>query len=101
MENNNIPDYYAFLTWYDLDTPYGLYGFIQEMLMDGINLEMYPDVNVYYDILYNNALRDVPNMVTVDYIVKKLKNLLIKYGFAHTTSKMHNKLYYYWFEKGV
>lgn len=100
MKNNSIPDYYAFLTWYDLNTPYGLYWFVQEMIMDGIDLQKYPDVNVYYEILCKNALNDEPNMITVDYVVPKLKRLLIKYGFAHTTSKVHYSLYYYWFEKG-
>lgn len=94
-----IPEYYKFLTWYDLDTPLGVYGFIQEMIENGIKLEDYIEIKVYYDLLYDNAFRDSPNMKSVDYIIKKLKLSLIRYGFAHTTSKVKNKLYYYWYEK--
>ena len=97
---DKIPDYYAFLTWYDLDTPYGIYNFVQEMIMNGIDLKKYPDVNVYYKILCDNIFRDEPNIITVDYIVKKMKNVLIRYGFAHTTSKVHYKWYYYWYDSG-
>lgn len=97
---NTIPDYYAYLTWYDLDTPFGIYNFIQEMILDGIDLEKYPDLNIYYEILYANIFKDDPNIVTVDYVVKKMKSYLIRYGFAHTTKKVDYKLYYYWFEKG-
>ena len=95
-----IPDYFQYLTWYDLDTPLGIYGFIQEMISDNIDLEMYPEIKVYYQIMYDNAFRDNPNMITVDYIIKKLKNCLIRYGFAHTSTRVKNKLYYYWFMKG-
>lgn len=94
-----VPEYYKYIKWYDLDTPLDLYGFIQEMINDGINLETYPEIKVYYEILYNNALRDKPNMITVDYVIDKLKKALIRYGFAHTTSLLDKQLYYYWYEK--
>lgn len=95
-----VPEYFQYLTWYDLDTPLGLYSFIQEMINDNINLEDYPDIKIYYEIIYNNAFSDNPNIITVNYIIKKLKNTLIRYGFAHTSSRLDNKLYYYWFERG-
>ena len=99
MTSGKIPDYYAFLTWYDLDTPYGIYNFIQEMLLDGIDLNKYLDLSVYYEILCDNIFRNEPNMTTVDYVVKKIKPLLIRYGFAHTTAKVRYKYYYYWYER--
>lgn len=97
MTSSKIPDYYAFLTWYDLDTPYGIYNFVQEMIMDKIDLNKYPDINIYYKILCENIEYDEPNIITVDYVVKQMKKLLIQYGFAHTTSKVHHKWYYYWY----
>lgn len=95
-----VPDYYQFINWYDLDTPVGIYDFIQEMLMDGIDLNDYPEIEIYYDILCDNAMRDEPNIMTTEYIVKKLKNALKRYGFAHTRKQVKYKLYYYWNERG-
>lgn len=95
-----VPDYYQFITWYDLDTPVGVYEFIQEMLMDGINLSDFPDIEVYYNILCDNATRDEPNIMTTEYVVKKLKNALKRYGFAHTRKQVKHRLYYYWNERG-
>lgn len=92
-----VPDYYQYLTWYDLDTIEGIYWFIQEMINDGIDLKGYPEIDVYYDILNKNIFRDEPNMMTVDYVILHLKRALIKYGFAHTTRKVKYKLYYYWY----
>lgn len=99
--SDKIPDYYAFLTWYDLDTPYGVYNFVQEMILDGIDLNKYPDVNVYYNVLCENVFKNEPNIITVDYVVKQLKKLLVNYGFAHTTSKVHYKWYYYWNSRDI
>lgn len=98
--DGQVPEYYQYLTWYDLDTPLGLYHFIEEMKSDGVDLNDYLEIKVYYDILFKNALKDDPNMVTTDYVVWKLKRALIRYGFAHTTKKLKNKIYYYWNEKG-
>lgn len=98
---NKIPQYYEYLNWYDLDSPMGLYGFIQEMKDNGIDLEDYPDIKIYYDIIYDNAFRDEPNMISVDYVVGKLKRTLIRYGFAHTNRRVEYKLYYYWFDTEV
>lgn len=95
-----VPQYYEFLNWYDLDSPIGLYGFIQEMQDNGIDLDDYPDIKVYYDIIYNNAFRDTPNIIAVEYVAYKLKRALIRYGFAHTTKKVEYRLYYFWFESG-
>lgn len=94
-----VPEYYQYLNWYDLDSPLGLYGFIQEMLNDNLDLNKFPEIKVYYDIMCDNAFRDEPNMITVDYITKKLKNVLIRYNMAHTTSRVDYKLYYYWYER--
>lgn len=97
-----IPDYYEFLTMHDLNTPLGLYDFIQDMIMDNVNLDDYIEIKVYYEVLYNNAFRDDPNMISVDYVVKKLKNALIRYGFAHTVEKLKPYgLYYYWNSREV
>lgn len=95
-----IPEYYQYLKWYNLDTPLDLYYFIEEMKLDGIDLDKYLEIKVYYDVLFKNALKDEPNMTTINYVVWKLKNALIRYGFAHTTRKLKGKLYYYWNEKG-
>lgn len=94
-----IPEWFSYLTWYDLDTPIGLYNFIDEMKRDGIDLNKFPEITVYYDILYKNAFRDDPNIITVDYVVKKLKQCLIRYGFAHSSARIDNKFYYYWYDK--
>lgn len=96
-----VPEYFEFLNWYDLDSPLGLYGFIQEMISNGIDLEEYPDIKVYYDIIYNNAFRDEPNMISVEYVSMKLKRALIRYGFAHTSKKVEYKYHYYWYDKEV
>lgn len=98
--DNQVPEYYKYLKWYDLDTPLGLYDFVEEMKQDGIKLEDYLEIKVYYDILLKNAFRDEPNMTTTNYVVWKLKRALIRYGFAHTTRKVENRIYYYWNEKG-
>lgn len=96
--NYKIPEYFQYLNWYDLDTPTGIYSFIREMQDNGINIEDYPEIKVYYDVLYNNAFKDEPNIISVDYVVKKLKNALKRYGFAHTTTRFPNELYYFWYE---
>lgn len=98
--NGQVPEYYQYLMWYNLDTPLGLYDFIEEMKQDNVDLNDYPEIKVYYEVLFNNAFKDEPNMITVNYVVWKLKNALIRYGFAHTTRKVENKIYYYWNEKG-
>ena len=96
----SVPEYFEYLNWYDLYSPLGVYGFIQEMINDGIDLNDYPDIKVYYDIVYTNAFRDNPNIISVDYVIKKIRNCLIRYGFAHTSARLENKkLYYYWFDK--
>lgn len=95
-----VPDYYQFLNWHDLSNPIGIYEFIQEMLDDGIDLADYPEIEVYYNILCDNAERDEPNMITTEYVVKRLSNALERYGFAHTRRQLKNKLYYYWNERG-
>ena len=94
--DGQVPEYYQYLTWYDLDTPLGLYEFIEEMKLDNVDLDKYIEIKVYYEILLKNAFKDEPNMVTTDYVVWKLKNALIRYGFAHTTRKVKNRIYYYW-----
>lgn len=99
---NKVPEYFEYLNWYDLYTPLGVYGFIQEMIQDEIDLNNYPDIKIYYDILFENAFRDDPNIISVDYIVKKLRQCFIRYGFAHTSKKIEGKrFYYYWFDKEV
>lgn len=96
-----VPQYYEYLNWYDLDSPLGVHGFIQEMIDNGIDLDDFPDIKIYYDIMYNNAFRDEPNIVTVDYIVNKLRRALIRYGLAHTTKKVEYRLYYFWYDREV
>ena len=94
-----LPDYYEFLTWYDLSSVLGLYGFVQEMLADGLDLEDYPDIKIYYDILCNNALKDDADIITVEYVVRHAKNKLIRYGLAHSTRDMamtNKNLFFYW-----
>lgn len=98
-----IPDFYEYLNWYDLDTPVGIYNFMQEFLEDN-NIEDYPDIKVYYEMLCDSAFKEQPDMVVVDYVLNKLKNRLIKYGFAHTTRLVtrdlkNTNIYFYWKQK--
>lgn len=97
-----IPDFYEYLNWYDLNTPVGIYNFMQEFLEDN-NIEDYPDIKVYYEMLCESAFKEQPDMVVVDYVLNKLKNRLIKYGFAHTTRflavDLKKKAYFYWKQK--
>lgn len=95
-----VPDYFQYLNWYDLDTPTGLYWFMQELINDDIDLNEYPEIKTYYEILLKNVFLEEPNMISVEYVMRKLKNALVAYGFAHTTKKVEYKLYYYWFMKG-
>lgn len=97
--SKGIPEYYKYLSWYDLYSPLGLYGFIQEMTNNNISLDKFPEVKVYYEILCDNAFRDDPDMITVDYTVKKLRLALVRYGLAHTTSRVDYKLFYLWYEE--
>lgn len=96
-----VPQYFEYFNWYDLDNPLGIHDFIQEMKDNGVSIEDFPDIHIYYDIMYNNAFRDEPNMITVDYIVPKIKRALIRYGLAHTCKKVEYKLYYFWYDKEV
>ena len=95
-----VPDYFQYLNWYDLDTPTGLYWFMQELINDDIDLDEYPEIKTYYEILLKNVFLEEPNMISVEYVMRKLKKALVAYGFAHTTKKVEYKLYYYWFMKG-
>lgn len=96
---DKVPEYYLYLKWYDLYNPVGLYDFVQEMISNGIDLNLYEEIKTYYNIMCDNAFREEPNMTTVEYVVKKLRNALIRYGFAHTTRKLNGRLYYYWYER--
>ena len=94
-------DYRKYINIYDLSTPLGLYSFIEEMKSDNVNLDDYPEIKIYYDILCNKALKEDVDMITVDYVIKKLKNALIRYGLAHNNydiCKLYNNkdAYYYW-----
>lgn len=93
----NVPEYYKYFNWYDLRNAMGIYNFIQEMIDSGIDINDYPDIKVYYDILYSSAFKEEPNMITVDYVVKKMRNALIRYNLAHTTSLIKGELYYFWY----
>lgn len=100
MYDYKIPDYYKYLTWYELKTPLEVYNFIQEMINDGVKLEDYPDINTYYKMLLESAFKENADMVVVDYVVNKLRCALVNYGFANTTFTMdvntHKRLYFYW-----
>ena len=100
MYDYEVPEYYKYITWYDLNKPLDIYNFVQEMINDGVDLNNYPDIKAYYDVIYNNAFSNKPNIISVEYAVKRIKRLLVNYGFAHSTAKLKNKLYYYWFERG-
>lgn len=99
----DIPDYYRYINWYDLYSPVGIYNFMQEFISEN-NIEDYPDINAYYKILCENAFKDEPDMVVVDFIIPKFRYCLINYGFAHTTFTMqcnlkNKNLYFYWKQK--
>lgn len=102
MKNDDfiVPDFLDYMTFYSLDNALDIYNFIDEMQNDGVIIDNYPDMKIYYDILVNNALSEEPNMITVDYCVKKLRNLLKNYKLAHESRIMQDltgkELYYYW-----
>ena len=100
----DIPEFYKYLTWYELNTPMDIYNFMQEMKDDGVNISDYPDIETYYNILIEHALKkDDADMIVVEYVIHKLRNALIRYGFAHSTYLMKRKtnknLYFYWHER--
>ena len=35
-------------------------------------------------------------MITVDYVIIKLKNALVRYGFAHRVKDVKEGYYYFW-----
>ena len=48
-----VPQYFEYFNWYDLDNPLGIHDFIQEMKDNGVSIEDFPDIHIYYDIMYN------------------------------------------------
>ena len=102
MENYDfiVPDFLDYMTFYKLDNPVDIYNFIQEMENDGTSVSKYPDIKIFYDILINNANSEEPNMITVNYVVNKIRILLCRYRLAHESRIMADltgqKLYYYW-----
>lgn len=98
-----IPDFYKYLTWYELKSPLDIYNFVQEMKNDNVDLNNYPDIQTYYNILIEHAFKEEADMVIVDYVVKKLRGLFITYGLAHGTYLMNlytgKQLYFYWNER--
>jgi hypothetical protein len=95
-----VPDFLDYMTFYTLDNAVDIHNFIQDMENDGTSISKYPDIKIYYDILLNNAFAEEPNMITVNYVVKKIRILLLKYKLAHTSKIMQDltgqTLYYYW-----
>lgn len=95
-----VPDYYGYLNWHDLYSPVGIYNFMQEFIAEN-DINEYPDIKTYYNMLCDIAFRDDPDMIVVDYVINKLRNRLIQYGFAHSTYTMkvnlkNKNLYFYW-----
>lgn len=98
---NEVPEFYKYIHWYDLDNMVELYAFMQEFLSDiTVDINDYPDIKTYYKMLCDNALKEDCDLITTEYVAKKLKNTLINYGFAHTTKYMamvlKKSLFYYW-----
>lgn len=90
------PYFYNYITWYDLTSPLGIHNFIQEMKDNKVDIKKYPEIDIYYNVLCNNSFKEEPNMITVDYVIIKLKNALVRYGFAHRVKDVKEGYYYFW-----